>query len=145
MRRAALLGDGWMPYLYSPERYGRSMVTIREMADEQERSLDGFRWMAYVMVSVDADHEKARQRAAQFLGTTYSQDFTEFIDRVAVAGPLETVVERLLAFIRAGARHLVLLPCRDEMQLTSGAQEAWLPDLLAGVRDASAAIGEPQV
>ncbi len=144
MRRAALLGDGWMPYLYSPERYARSIATIREFAAEQDRSLSGFLWMAYVMVSVDADHEKARQRAAQFLGTTYSQDFTEFIDRVAVTGPLETVVERLMAFVRAGAGHLVLLPCRDELQQTSGAEEAWLPELLAGVRDSSAAIGERQ-
>jgi alkanesulfonate monooxygenase SsuD/methylene tetrahydromethanopterin reductase-like flavin-dependent oxidoreductase (luciferase family) len=28
MRRAARLGDGWMPYLYSPERYARSVETI---------------------------------------------------------------------------------------------------------------------
>jgi probable F420-dependent oxidoreductase len=140
MRRAALRGDGWMPYLYSPERYARSMATIREFATEQERSLDGFLWMAYVMVSVDADHERARERAAQFLGTTYSQDFTAFIDRVAVAGPLETVVERLMAFVHAGARHLVLLPCQDQMRQASGIGETWLPALLAGVRDASAAM-----
>jgi probable F420-dependent oxidoreductase len=134
MRRAARRGDGWMPYLYSPERYARSVATIRELAAEYERSLDGFSWMAYVMVSVDADHERARQRAAQFLGTTYSQDFTEFIDRVAVAGPLELVVERLIDFVHAGARHLVLLPCHGP----SGAGEAWLPELLARVRSASA-------
>jgi alkanesulfonate monooxygenase SsuD/methylene tetrahydromethanopterin reductase-like flavin-dependent oxidoreductase (luciferase family) len=142
MRRAALLGDGWMPYLYSPERYVRSMATIRELAAEEERSLDGFLWMAYVMVAVDASHEKARERAAQFLGTTYSQDFSEFIDRVAVAGPLESVVERLMAFVRAGARHLVLLPCEDRPRQASGTRVPWLPELLAGVRDASAALGE---
>jgi alkanesulfonate monooxygenase SsuD/methylene tetrahydromethanopterin reductase-like flavin-dependent oxidoreductase (luciferase family) len=134
MRRAALLGDGWMPYLYSPERYVRSMATIREFAAKEERSLEGFLWMAYVMVSVDPDHEKARERAAQFLGTTYSQDFTAFIDRVAVAGPLETVMERLMAFVRAGARHLVLLPCQDQSRQASRVGETWLPDLLDGVR-----------
>ncbi len=78
-----------MPYLYSPERYVRSVATIRELAADHDRSLDGFLWMAYVMVSVDVNRERARERAARFLGTTYSQDFTEFIDRVSVAGPLE--------------------------------------------------------
>lgn len=145
MRRAARLGDGWMPYLYSPERYLRSVLTIRELAAEHERSLDGFMWMAYVMISVDADQRKARERAAQFLGTTYSQDFTGFIDRVSVTGPLETVVERLMAFVHAGARHLVVLPCLDQPQQRSGLGETWLPEMLAGIRDAGAAIGEPRL
>lgn len=143
MRRAARLGDGWMPYLYSPERYLRSVATITGLAAQQERSLDGFLWMAYVMVSVDADHRVARRQAAQFLGTTYSQDFTEFIDRVSVTGPLETVVERLVAFVQAGARHLVLLPCRDQPR-ESSVVPRWLPDLLAGVRELGAvAMGAP--
>src|SRR4029453_1954028 len=29
MRRAARLGDGWMPYLYSPRRYAASVQPIR--------------------------------------------------------------------------------------------------------------------
>ena len=133
MRRAASLGDGWMPYLYSSERYARSVATIRELAATEGRSLDGFLWMAYVMVAVDADPEKARRRAAQFLGSTYAQDFTELVDRVAVTGTLDDVVDRLMAFVRAGARHLVLLPCHDQ---TTGetAPEPWLPEVLVRVR-----------
>lgn len=141
MRRAARLGDGWMPYLYSPERYARSVAAITELAAEHERSLDGFSWMAYVMVAVDADREKAREQAAQFLGTTYSQDFTELIDRVAVAGPLEMVVERLMAFVEVGARHLVLLPCQDQASQAPGIGETWLPELLDRVRRAGGGTG----
>lgn len=137
MRRAASLGDGWMPYLYSPERYARSVATIQELAAGEGRSLDGFLWMAYVMVAVDADGEKARRGAARFLGATYAQDFTEFVDRVAVAGTLDAVVDRLLAFVRAGARHLVILPSHE--QQARAAVPAWLPELLAGVRGSSSA------
>jgi probable F420-dependent oxidoreductase len=140
MRRAASLGDGWMPYLYSVERYARSVATIRELAARDGRSLDGFHWMAYVMVAVDAEPETARRRAAQFLGATYAQDFTEFIDRVAVAGTLDTVVDRLVAFVRAGARHLVLLPCQDQ-PLRSSEPEPWLPELLDRVRTSNTAFG----
>jgi alkanesulfonate monooxygenase SsuD/methylene tetrahydromethanopterin reductase-like flavin-dependent oxidoreductase (luciferase family) len=134
MRRAASLGDGWMPYLYSVERYTRSVATIRELAAREERSLDGFLWMAYVMVAVDASQESARQRAAQFLGTTYAQDFTELVDRVAVAGTLDSVVDRLEEFVHAGARHLVLLPCQDQPPRATTEPEPWLPELLARVR-----------
>lgn len=139
MRRAASLGDGWMPYLYSVERYARSVATIQELAAQSGRSLEGFLWMAYVMVAVDDDQEKARQRAAHFLGATYAQDFTEFVDRVAVAGTLDTVVDRLAALVRAGANHLVLLPCHEQPPGTTVDLEPWLPELLAGIRSASAA------
>ena len=33
MRRAARLGDGWMPYLYSARRYRESVARIREHAE----------------------------------------------------------------------------------------------------------------
>ncbi len=138
MRRAASLGDGWMPYLYSAERYARSVAEVRESARSQGRSLDTFLWMAYVMISVDESPESARARAAQFLGATYSQDFTQLVDRVSVAGTLEAVVDRLVAFVRAGARHLVLLPCQDPAQSGETGIDPWLPELLAGVRGAAA-------
>jgi alkanesulfonate monooxygenase SsuD/methylene tetrahydromethanopterin reductase-like flavin-dependent oxidoreductase (luciferase family) len=137
MRRAASLGDGWMPYLYSSERYARSVATIRQLAASEGRSLNGFLWMAYVMVAVDVNQEKARERAAKFLGSTYAQDFTQLVDRVAVTGTVDAVVDRLVAFVRAGAQHLVLLPCRDQ---TSGeaALESWLPEVFARLRSATA-------
>lgn len=134
MRRAAALGDGWMPYLYSAERYARSVDTIQQAAESRGRSLDRFLWMAYVMVSVDGDHERARQRATQFLGSTYAQDFSQFVDRVAIAGSVETVVDRLTEFVQAGARHLVLLPCHDLAQRDTTTLDPWLPELLAGLR-----------
>jgi probable F420-dependent oxidoreductase len=134
MRRAVALGDGWMPYLYSPERYARSVAIIRELADEAGRSLDSFHWMAYLMVSVDESSRRAQEQAATFLGKTYSQDFSDFIDRVAVAGTLERVTERLAAFVDAGARHIVLLPCRDPADLRTEPIPPWLPDLVQSLR-----------
>jgi alkanesulfonate monooxygenase SsuD/methylene tetrahydromethanopterin reductase-like flavin-dependent oxidoreductase (luciferase family) len=134
MRRAVQLGDGWMPYLCSPERYARSVATIRELADATGRSLDSFHWMAYLMVSVDDNPQKAQERAAAFLGQTYSQDFSEFIDRVSVTGPFDQVVEGLARFVHAGARHLVLLPCRDATGRRADSLPPWLPDLVKAVR-----------
>ena len=75
MRRAAALGDGWMPYLYSAAAYARSVDRIRELAASAGRDLGGFRWLSYVAVSMDDDGAVARQRATDFLGGTYQQDF----------------------------------------------------------------------
>lgn len=108
MRRAALLGDGWLPYLYSPERYARSVATIRSAAQDAGRDLDGFEWLAWVFVNVADDGDEARAQTARSLGGTYDQDFGPMVDRVAAAGTAEEVAERLVAFHAAGARHLVL-------------------------------------
>ena len=42
MRRAARLGDGWMPYLVSPDAYARSVRAIRDEARKEGRDLGGF-------------------------------------------------------------------------------------------------------
>ena len=111
MRRAARLGDGWMPYLYSPRRYAESVATIRETAANDGRNLDRFEWFAFVFVNIDDDGDQARADAARFLGGTYTKgDFAAMIDRVAAAGTADQVATTLQAFVDAGARHLVFTP-----------------------------------
>ena len=111
MRRAARLGDGWMPYLYSPRRYAESVATIRETAAADGRDLTDFEWFAFVFVNVDDDGDQARDHAARFLGGTYTEgDFAAMIDRVAAAGTVDQVTATLQAFVDAGARHLVFTP-----------------------------------
>src|ERR1019366_5654566 len=44
MRRAATLGDGWFPYMYSPRRYAESVTLIKSLAEETGRDLAGFAW-----------------------------------------------------------------------------------------------------
>lgn len=121
MRRAAWLGDGWMPYMYSPRRYRESVTRIRAYAEAAGRDLDRFAWMAYVPVCVDDDGDRALRTVAGFLGGTYRQDFTGLAARVAAAGTAEHVAGRLAEYVEAGARHLVLLPCGDGDGATAGA------------------------
>jgi probable F420-dependent oxidoreductase len=110
MRRAALLGDGWLPYLYSPRRYGASAATIRGIAAEAGRDLSGFGWYAFIFVNVDPDGDQARHQAARTMGGNYQQDFRQLVDSVAAAGTTAEVTRKLQAFIDAGARHLVFMP-----------------------------------
>jgi hypothetical protein len=58
------------------------------------------------------------------------------VQRVTVTRILRQVLERLRAFVRAGARHIVLLPCSRASR--SEAIVPWLPDLLIEFRRAYA-------
>jgi probable F420-dependent oxidoreductase len=107
MRRAALLGDGWMPYLYSPRRYAASVDRIREVAGVAHRDLGGFGWYAFIFVSIDSDGQQARQSMAATFGGQYNQDFRSMIDHVSAAGTPGEVLEKVQAFVDAGARHLI--------------------------------------
>lgn len=110
MRRAAVLGDGWMPYLYSPRRYAASVETIRRAAAEAGRDLDAFSWYSFVFVNVGPDSGAAKENAARMMGGRYDRDFRAMVDSVAAAGTVREVVDKLTAFVEAGARHFVFLP-----------------------------------
>lgn len=110
MRRAALLGDGWMPYMYSPNRYARSVDMINGFAAEAGRSLTGFDWYAWVFVNVNADGDLARRQAAATIGSSYNQDFRQMIDSVAAAGTPAEVIRKLQDFVHAGVRHFIFMP-----------------------------------
>ncbi len=114
MRRAAILGDGWMPYLYSPRRYASSIETIRGLAKEAGRSLEHFEWFAFLFVNVNPDRDTAKEQAAAFLGGNYNQDFGAMLDNVAVVGSPDEAAQRLQAFVDAGARHLIFTPATRE-------------------------------
>ncbi len=110
MRRAATLGDGWIPYLYSPRRYAASVETVRAVAAERGRDLDEFGWYVWVFLNIDPDGDAAREQAARSMGGTYDQDFRAMVDSVAAAGTAGEVLAKLMAFYDAGARHFVFSP-----------------------------------
>ncbi len=120
IRRAALLGDGWMPYLYSPSRYASSVRQVTELAGERGRSLKGFGWYVYVMVGMDHDVPAAKRGAAAFLGRTYRQDVTAMIDHITVTGTIDEVGERIASFVEAGARHLIVCPIHGDVHSMAG-------------------------
>ncbi len=134
MRRAARLGDGWMPYLYSPRRYAVSATRIRELAAEAGRSLDGFRWFVFVFVNVDHDGDRARDGVARTMGGVYDTDFRAIIDRVAVAGTPAEVRDKLLDFVDAGARHFIFLPAPGPAGDTNDIVRRLIEDVVPEVR-----------
>jgi len=107
MVRAARLGDGWFPYLYSPRAYAQSMQRIRAVAHEAGRDLGGFEWMVFLFANIRDDPAVAKAELVDFLGGTYRQDFRQMLDRVAAAGAVGEVTARVQAYVDLGVGHIV--------------------------------------
>jgi alkanesulfonate monooxygenase SsuD/methylene tetrahydromethanopterin reductase-like flavin-dependent oxidoreductase (luciferase family) len=135
MRRAAVLGDGWMPYLYSARRYRASADTIRAVAADAGRDLSDFAWYVWVFVNVDADGDRAREGAAQTMGGSYRQDFTQMVDNVAAAGTPGEVQRKLEAFVDAGARHFIFMPAAGRDGDPDRIVRALVEDVIPAVRE----------
>jgi alkanesulfonate monooxygenase SsuD/methylene tetrahydromethanopterin reductase-like flavin-dependent oxidoreductase (luciferase family) len=132
MRRAARLGDGWMPYLASPDAYARSVQTINHEARAVGRDLGpGFEWMMYLYCSVRKDGDQAREDVAQFLGRAYGDKPRSMLDRIAPSGTPEEVAIKLQAYVDAGVRHFIISPAasRDTLEVVTLAATEVLPRL----------------
>jgi probable F420-dependent oxidoreductase len=131
MRRAARLGDGWLPYLVSPQAYARSVRTIGAAALDAGRDLTGFQWMMYLYCSVRRDGEQARQDVAAFLGSAYGDKPREMLDRIAPSGTPDQVAARLQAYVDAGVRHFIISPAapRETLEVVTLAATEVLPRL----------------
>jgi alkanesulfonate monooxygenase SsuD/methylene tetrahydromethanopterin reductase-like flavin-dependent oxidoreductase (luciferase family) len=131
MRRAAVLGDGWMPYLVSPGAYARSVATIRAEAAEVGRDLSHFEWLMYLYCSVRSDGERARQDVRTFLGSAYGDKPDEMLHRIAPAGTPDEVAARLREYVEAGVRHFIISPATpaDTLEVVTLAAREVLPQL----------------
>ena len=108
MKRAARYGDGWLPYMYTPEQLAASADRIRAFGEEAGRDLSGFRFGLYVFTTVHEDGDRAREMAADRLGRQYAQDFSTLIGKYALAGTPDEVRARLREYVDAGARLVML-------------------------------------
>ena len=107
--RAVRYGEGWLPYLYSPDRYRDSVSKISALAREKGRDLSDFQWADFQFIAVYDSREEAAEMAAQSLGGQYlySGNFMDIVGSYCVIGPVKECIRRLEEYIDAGARHFV--------------------------------------
>jgi probable F420-dependent oxidoreductase len=110
IKRAARMGDGYMPYLFSPERYRDSLEKLSAFAQQQGRDPTSIEPGMYQFICVADTYEEARQRAVQDLSIRYNQPFDRIVDRYCVLGTPDQCAERLGEYVEAGVRHLILVP-----------------------------------
>lgn len=115
MKRAARYGDGWLPYMYTPEQLAESIAKIRAFREEAGEDMATFTPGLYIFTAVHEDGAKAVQMAADKLGTQYAQDFSKLVHKYALAGDPDQCRARLDEYIDAGARFIFLsTACPDD-------------------------------
>ena len=96
MKRAARLGDGWHPYMYTADRCKISFDQVVEYADGYGRKLpEDYAWACFIYVSLYDDIDEARKWGVKELSYRYDQDFAELVDKYCAYGPSERVIEYL--------------------------------------------------
>ena len=136
MRRAARFGDGWLPYMYTPDMYADSLERITSQRESDGPVMCGlFAWAC-----VHEDGAVARAWVGEALSRTYAQDFTTLVDRYAIAGTPEEVVARIGEFCDVGVERLLCsFGCPPtEMAAT---RRLFTDEVLPALRDESASPG----
>ena len=110
IRRAGRLGDGYLPYLFSPQRYRDSLAEVRTVAEGAGRDPDAIEAGLYQFICLADSYEEAKGIAAADLSRRYNQPFEKIVDRYVVMGTADDCARRLADFAEAGVRHFLLVP-----------------------------------
>ena len=109
MKRAARYGNGWIPYLYSPEQYRLSISRISERANSFGRDTFNFEWALVIPVTIADTMDEATAIAAKRMQASYksSKDLSELACKYCLLGPVDACAERLLDYADAGVRWVI--------------------------------------
>jgi len=108
MRRAALYGDGWIPYMYTPEMLHESVEKIKQFGAEAGRDMSNFHTGLFIFASIYPNGDEAREQAAKALGKNYAQDFSKIAGRYTLAGTPDDCRKRIKEYVDAGARTIMV-------------------------------------
>jgi alkanesulfonate monooxygenase SsuD/methylene tetrahydromethanopterin reductase-like flavin-dependent oxidoreductase (luciferase family) len=119
VRRAGLLGDGWLGTWCSPGRFAAATALAEEVGAARDVV---WKHGLQVWIGVDVSREAARTHVAGAMERFYATGFERF-ERYTPFGTAEQVAEALDPYVQAGATTLNLTPCgpdRDaEIEITA--------------------------
>ncbi len=111
MRRAALLGDGWYPYLFTVRRLKSSNEAVCNYAAEAGRDLSGFHWGLNQPTAISEDPAEALGLAVANVGQRYvtpERNAEDIARALCIAGTPQDCVKAVEERIDAGVRDLNL-------------------------------------
>lgn len=107
-RRAAHLGDGWIPYVITSRRYAEGLDFIGREAAQAGRRLERFGSGVFLFCALAENYERAHQLASASLSRRYAMDFGEAARRYGALGTPADVAAKIAEYAAAGARDFVL-------------------------------------
>ena len=124
IRRAAALGDGFMPYLFTPNQYAEARQRLLQYGADLGRPSTDFAMPMYQFIYAAQSDVEARHILAARLQESYQQPFERLVSRYCTAGAPDTCRASLQAYVDAGVREFILTPpvtnadeCRQQLDL----------------------------
>jgi probable F420-dependent oxidoreductase len=108
LRRAGRLGDGWLAFVVTPERFAEGWQTVRSHAQAVGRDPDSLSSAIQIWCQFDEDRTAAREAAAAAIEAMYRVPYARF-ERYCIVGGVEEWLTGLRAYAAAGARHINLV------------------------------------
>ena len=107
MRRAAVLGDGWYPYLFTVRRLKASNEMISQYAAEVGRDMRNFHWGLNQPTSIGEDRDKAFAVAVENVGERYvtrERTAEDIAQALCVSGTPQDCIKAIEDRVEAGVR-----------------------------------------
>jgi probable F420-dependent oxidoreductase len=110
MKRAATLGDGWYPYLFTVRRLKESNETVRSHARANGRDLSNFHFGVAQPSSISENREEALAVAVKNLGkyATAQRSAEDVAKALCLTGTAQDCIKGIQDRIDAGVRDILL-------------------------------------
>lgn len=132
LKRAAVAGDGWLTYFYTPESFTKAWAKIRGFAEEAGKDPDALIAVNQLPIVV-GPRARVEGPMNEWLRTEW--DFASWSDSTpdsAIMGTAEECAEQLQAHIEAGLDRIVFVPYRYEREQVEAIAREIIPKLTAG-------------
>ncbi|MDH3604751.1 MAG: hypothetical protein OEU26_34530, partial [Candidatus Tectomicrobia bacterium] len=117
-------GDGFMPYLFTPDQYAEARQRLLQYGAEAGRPATDFAAPMYQFIYAAQSDVEARHILATRLQESYQQPFERLVPRYCTTGTPDTCRASLQAYVDAGVREFILTPpvvnaeeCRQQLDL----------------------------
>ena len=132
LERAALAGDGWLTYFYTPESFTKSWAKVRNFAEAGGKDPDSLISVNQLAIMI-GPRDKVEGPMNDWLNTEW--DFAFWSDSTAdsaIMGTAEECAEQLQAHIEAGLDRIIFVPYRYEREQVEAIARDVIPKLKAG-------------
>ena len=116
VRRAGQLGDGWLAFVVTPERFAESWPAVLQHAETNGRDPALLTPALQLWCQLEASEEEALAVIGPQIERTYRTPYARFA-RYCIAGDVDCWLRRLEQFVAAGVRHFNLIFAGGDVRL----------------------------
>ena len=115
LKRAALNGDGWLTYFYTPESFAKSWAKVRDFAKEGGKDPDSLLNGSQLPIRIGKSRAAIESEMMEWLGKEWDYaSWSESSKDSAVMGTVDECVEQLKRHLAVGVQKLIFVPYRYE-------------------------------